>query len=111
MEDRFIFRAWNGHEMLTMPLSTFFGIHRFFGLISSNAEKDITLMQSIGRKDKGGATGEPATGSTFPVGATDESELPRVRHPALEGEGDRGFVRVQGVGGLPASGVEEVFAN
>lgn len=44
------FRAWNGYEMLTMPLETNFGISRFFGFIG---ETDI-VMQSTGLEDKNG---------------------------------------------------------
>jgi len=54
MTDRFKFRAWNGHQMLTMPLDTFYGIHRFFGLLDMNNDSNPILMQSTGLKDKNG---------------------------------------------------------
>lgn len=50
MESRFKFRAWDGKQMLTMPIDTFFGIHRFFGAIDG----PCILMQSTGLKDKNG---------------------------------------------------------
>jgi len=52
MDDRFKFRAWNGNQMLTMPMGSFYGAYRFFGLLDENADKPITLMQSTGLRDK-----------------------------------------------------------
>jgi uncharacterized phage protein (TIGR01671 family) len=44
------FRAWNGSEMLRMPLDGVYGLERFFGFIGS----DNPLMQYTGLKDASG---------------------------------------------------------
>lgn len=48
MSDRLKFRAWDGKQMLTMPLDGYFGIERFFGILHDKWE----VMQSTGQKDK-----------------------------------------------------------
>ena len=44
------FRAWDGSEMLTMPLDGFYGLSRFFGFISATSD----VMQFTGLQDKNG---------------------------------------------------------
>ena len=44
------FRAWDGKDMLNMPLNTNFGISRFFGIL----EETANVMQFTGLHDKNG---------------------------------------------------------
>lgn len=44
------FRAWDGEQMLYMPLTTNFGLHRFFGIL----DDECIAMQYTGLKDKNG---------------------------------------------------------
>ena len=58
------FRAWDGKEMLSMPLNKNFGISRFFGILG---ETDI-VMQFTGLHDKNGKgifEGDILNGSMF----------------------------------------------
>lgn len=57
MTSRFKFRAWNGYHMLNMPLDSYYGFERFFGLLAmqeNESDKNIILMQSTGLTDKNG---------------------------------------------------------
>lgn len=42
------FRAWNGTEILHMPITTTFGIYRFFGMLHD----ECNVMQYTGQIDK-----------------------------------------------------------
>jgi len=44
------FRAWDGTQMIHMPLDTNFGLHRFFGALS----EDAIVEQFTGKLAKGG---------------------------------------------------------
>lgn len=44
------FRAWDGNEMIKMPLTSIYGLSRFFGFIPEKAP----IMQFTGLTDKNG---------------------------------------------------------
>lgn len=46
-QNRHKFRAWDGYNMMTMPLDGFFGISRFFGMLND----DHIIMQCIAVHD------------------------------------------------------------
>lgn len=53
------FRAWNGNDIINMPLGGIFGLSRFFGLLDSMEDNldfpdKIVVMQYTGLKDKNG---------------------------------------------------------
>lgn len=50
MEREIKFRAWDGTQMLFMPLVNNFGLHRFFGMLSN----DTPIDQYTGLKDSKG---------------------------------------------------------
>ena len=50
MEREIKFRAWDGKGMLSTPISTIYGLSRFFGVIP----EDCKLMQYTEQKDKNG---------------------------------------------------------
>lgn len=44
------FRAWQDNQMLISPISSNYGLHRFFGMLY----EDAPIMQFTGKKDKNG---------------------------------------------------------